>query len=356
MSEEDKEGQRPGAERFLAVTIPRNDAEEKRKELHSLGLVDTSRKISEKGDFVEVPVIDLPKSMTDQFELVVQESPVFRPETQAPFESIVADVKIDDDLKAFLPRKWEFVGDVLLIKLPKELEAVSKEVAKAYSRELKVKAVLNDKGIGGELRQPQFEVLLQHDGTETVHLENKVRFALDPMKVMFSSGNIDERIRMATIPRDGEVVVDMFAGIGYFSIPMAVHAKPSKVIACEKNEVAYGYLVKNCELNKVTDAVETIHGDNREMPEKVADRIIMGYLPTPREFLPKAIAIMKRFKTGVIHYHENATENEIPWALYSRVAGAAGVIGRGARLLSHRWIKSYSPGIWHAVVDVEISG
>jgi tRNA wybutosine-synthesizing protein 2 len=346
-----------GPEKFLAVSITRTDTEEKRRELGSLGLLDPSRKIKEMGDLVEIPVKGMPTALAKDFEIVVQDQPEFRPEAQDPFDRIHANAEIDDELKAFLPRKWELVGDIVLLKLPDELKDHSKQVAKAYADELKARAVLNDLGIEGEFREPKLEVLLGDGGaTETVHTENKVRFALDPMKIMFSSGNIDERIRMATMPNDDEVVVDMFAGIGYFSIPMAVHSRPSKIIACEKNPVAFEYLKRNIELNKVQDSVEPILGDNLDAPERVADRIIMGYLPSPQEYLTKAISILKRFSTGTIHYHENATENEIPWALYSRVAGAAGVIGRGAQLVGHRWIKSYAPKVWHAVVDVEIFG
>lgn len=341
-------------ETYLAVHVKRDHAEEDRKELHGLGLLDGSRKIQDKGDIIEIPVIGLPKALEEKFQLVVQENPEFRPEDQDPWDRIVARANVDKDLKPFLPRKWELIGEVVVLKLPKELQAVPEAVALAYAEEFGAKAVLKDLGIDGEFREPKMEVLWAKGPTETIHIENKVKFALDPMKVMFSSGNIDERVRMATVPKDNETVVDMFAGIGYFTIPMAVHSKPSKIIACEKNPVAYAYLEKNIELNHVKEKVHPFLGDNRDAPEKIADRVIMGYLPSPREFLPKAIKMLRRHKDCVIHYHENAPEKEIPWALYSRVAGAAGEPGRGAKLLSYRWIKSYKPRIWHAVVDVKI--
>jgi tRNA wybutosine-synthesizing protein 2 len=341
-------------ETYHAVHVKRSEAEDRRKELHALGLLDASRKIIDMGEVVEIPVIGLPKALHDRFQLVVQERPEFRPEDKDPYDRIVANAKVDKDLKALLPRKWELIGEVVLLKLPKDLVPHAEAVALAYAEELKARAVLRDMGIEGEFREPKMEVLWANGPTETVHTENKVKFALDPMKVMFSSGNVDERVRMATVPHDGEVVVDMFAGIGYFSIPMAVHAKPSKIIACEKNPVAHSYLERNIELNDVKGKVQPILGDNRDAPERVADRVIMGYLPSPREFLPKAIKMLRRHKDCIIHYHENAPENEIPWALYSRVAGAAGEPGRGARLIGHRWIKSYKPRVWHAVVDVMI--
>jgi tRNA wybutosine-synthesizing protein 2 len=348
------EHQSHDGEIFHAVHVKREEAEEHRKELQGLGLVDPSRKIVDTGEFVEIPVIGLPKAMHDKYKLMVQEKPQFRQEDLDPYQRIVDRANIEKDLKPFLPRKWELLGEVVVLKLPKELVSCGEAVAQAYAEEFKAKAVLRDLGIDGEFREPKMEVLWSKGTTETVHTENMVKFALDPMKVMFSSGNIDERIRMATVPKENETVVDMFAGIGYFSVPIAVHSKVAKVVACEKNPAAFEFLEKNIELNNVKGKVQAILGDNREAPERIADRVIMGYLPTPREFLSKAIRILKRNKDCVIHYHENAPENEIPWALYSRVAGAAGEPGRGAKLLSYRWIKSYKPRIWHAVVDVKI--
>ena len=344
----------PDGETYLAVVVKREEGEPRRKELYELGLQDPSRKIVDKGQFIEIPVIGIPKTLQDKYPPTVQERPEFRAEDKEPYERIVAKAKVDKDLKHLIPRKWELIGHVVLLKLPKALLPAKQEVAMAFMDEFKATAVLQDLGIEGELREPKVEVLLSRGSTETIHTENKVKFMLDPAKIMFSSGNMDERIRMATIAKDGETVVDMFAGIGYFSLPMAVHSRPAKVIACEKNPLAFRYLEKNIELNNAAGRVQALLGDNRDAPEKLADRVVMGYLPSPREFLPKAIKILKRNKDCVIHYHENAPENEIPWALYSRVAGAAGEAGRGAKLLGHKWIKSYKPHVWHAVVDVKI--
>ncbi len=61
---------------------------------------------------------------------------------------------------------------------------------------------------------------------------------------MFSSGNMNERIRMSNISKPNEVVVDLFAGIGYFTLPIAVYSKPKKIYACEKNPISYDFFVK----------------------------------------------------------------------------------------------------------------
>ena len=77
----------------------------------------------------------------------------------------------------------------------------------------------------------------------------------------------------------GEIVVDMFAGIGYFSIPMAVHSKPEKIVSIEINPESFNYLKENLRLNRVEDIISPVLGDcSTAAPEGIADRVIMGYM------------------------------------------------------------------------------
>ncbi len=129
---------------------------------------------------------------------------------------------------------------------------------------------------------------------------------------MFSSGNMDERIRMAKISNNSEIVIDLFAGIGYFTLPIAVYSKPKKIFACEKNRISYNYLCENIVLNNVIDIVEPLRGDNRKVaPKNVADRIIMGYIGDTNKFLTTAFECLKDYQ-GTIHYHEKYPEKIVP--------------------------------------------
>ena len=276
---------------------------------------------------------------------------------KTPYQIIVERLsgEIPEDLVEIVPRKWEKLGDVLILRFPDKLKAYKIKIAEVYADVLKCRSVLEDVGgIEGELRTPKFRFVYGDRNTETIHVENKIRFKLDPMKVMFSSGNKDERIRMANISNGSEVVVDMFAGIGYFSVPMAVYSRPKKIYAIEKNPTAFGYLKENIVLNHVTDIVEPILGDNREKtPKNVADRVIMGYLKDTYLYLPYAIESLKGNK-GIIHYHEICPNELLPRRPVRRLREGAESYGREVEIIRIKKVKSYAPGVSHVVVDARL--
>ena len=132
--------------------------------------------------------------------------------------------------------------------------------------------------IKGSKREPEVDIILG-EGTETIHKENHCLFKLDVSRIMWSKGNTTERRRISNIANEGETVVDLFAGIGYFSIPMALHSPVEKIYSVEINPVAYDYLCQNIELNKVSQIIKPLMGDCREKaPKRVADRVLMGYI------------------------------------------------------------------------------
>lgn len=204
--------------------------------------------------------------------------------------------------------------------------------------------------IKGFKREPDVEIIIG-DNTETIHKENRCLFKLDVSKIMWSKGNTTERKRIASIVRKGETVVDMFAGIGYFSIPIAVHSKANVIYSIEINPVAYDYLKENIELNKVQGTIEPILGDCREVaPRNIADRVLMGYIGNTHEYLDVAMEVIK--PGGIIHYHESVPDKLKFERPPGRIIEAAN--GRYVEILNKRIIKKYSPGVYHVVVDAII--
>jgi tRNA wybutosine-synthesizing protein 2 len=159
---------------------------------------------------------------------------------------------------------------------------------------------------------------------------------------------------MATIAKTNETVVDLFAGIGYFTLPMAVYSKPKKIFACEINQLAYTYLCKNIVLNHVSSIVEPLFGDNRTTaPKDCAERVILGFLKNPHLFLPVALECLKN-QCGVLHYHEVVPIEKSRDQPIGHIESVAGRYHRSVELLGIHEIKSYAPRMNHVVLDVRI--
>ncbi len=333
----------------LAIVVEKRKAEEVKNLLIEKNLLDDSRKIRRYGNKVEIPVKDVP-SLPCKFEIIEQKEAISR-NVFVPFKEIRKRLKgkVKREEYENLPRKWEKIGDVLILKLAGIEE--KKKIAKVYAEVLKCKSVLEDVGgIKGLQRQPCFRLIYGNE-TETIHVENGIKYKLDVAKIMFSSGNIDERIRMAGVADKNEVIVDMFAGIGYFTLPVAVYGK-ARVYACEINPTAYEYLKENILLNDVAHLVTPLLGDCRKVaPHGVATRVIMGYLDS-MSFIPYALKSLKG--NGIIHFHQKCKEEEFPEKIFNEVKKVATTEGWKAEMLFYKKIKSYAPRIIHGVIDIKV--
>ncbi|MDH7508443.1 MAG: class I SAM-dependent methyltransferase family protein [Methanomassiliicoccales archaeon] len=338
---------------MLLAKVEKHRAEAVRRALFARDIVRKDLAILEERDSILIPLKEnLDAATIRELDLVLVEGKS-HPRTfyRSPYEEIRDRVDIPDSLKSRLPDKWEKLGDVLILRLPPELDKYEAQIAEVYARVLRAKAVCREIGIiTGPYREPNLKVILG-DETETVHIENGIKYKFDVARIMFSSGNINERKRMSELECDGETVIDMFAGIGYFTLPIAVYTKAKKIVACEINPLSYRYLEENIRLNHVDSKVTAFLGDNRNLPGKgIADRIIMGYVGTTHHYLPKALELIK--PSGIIHYHETCPINLFPEQPMRRIDDA--MHGRRYEILSIREVKSYGPSTIHVVVDIRV--
>ena len=274
-----------------------------------------------------------------------------------PFDEIKENIskKIPSKLIDKIPKKWEKIGNVLILKLPDELDNYKKEISVIYAKILKCKSVLNDYGgIDGIYRTPKVELIFGSENTETIHFENGIKYKLDPRKIMFSSGNMHERLRMTNISNQNEIIVDLFSGIGYFSLPIAVYSKPKKIFSCEINPISYSYLCKNIVLNHVTSIIEPLLGDNKKTsPANIANRVILGYFRETKNYLPTAFNCLKN-KSGVIHYHDIFPNEKVPNYPSKIIKDIAKKHNIEIKCLKYINVKSYAPGVSHYVFDIQV--
>lgn len=329
-----------------ALAVPKDQADGIKDELNRRRQLDLEWRPGRKDEMVLLPLMGdnpFPEYEVLEAELLPQDR--HRP----PQERIAERLDVPAELKALLPEKYERLGHVLILRLPEALLPYRKAIAEEYAKVLKARTVLLEKGIiRGVERRPDVELLFG-DETETTHSESGILYRLDPTKVMFSSGNFDEKLRMASLDCRGETVVDMFAGIGYFTMPLAAKAGAERVIACEINPEAVRFLRKNIELNRVADRVTVFEGDNRDLPgEGFADRVVMGYVNVTWQFLPKAFSLVKR--GGTIHYQDTFSIDRIPDGLIENLRQGSG--GRPFEITGIREVKAYAPSISHMVADV----
>ncbi len=256
-----------------------------------------------------------------------------------------------------MPAGYQRLGRVLVLRLPAALRPHFGVIGEAWRAELGVETVLVRTGpVEGELRSPS-AIRIAGTATETEVVEHGVRWRFDAARIMFAAGNKRERVRAGELTRPGEVVADLFAGIGYFAIPAARAGRAARVVAVEKNPIAYRYLVDNATLNDVADRLDAIEGDNRaiDLPRGAFDRVFLGYLPTAVPWIARATDLV-RPEGGWIHVH---TLGEARAALASAASEVDRAIrASGGRLLEPsrpREVKPYGPGRTHVVVDARVA-
>ena len=264
-----------------------------------------------------------------------------------------------EDLLNLLPRGYQELNHIAILNLKPELRKYASQIAESMHKILpSLKAIWHKSGkIQGKFRQPQGLAHLWGDNnSEIIVTENHVKYKFDFTKIMFAKGNVTERRILPTRIKEGEVIVDMFAGIGYFSLGMARTKKPKKIYSIEWNPEAFNYLRENIQLNHVEEIITPIFGDCKEKVVELrennilADRIIMGLLPAPVDAIPSALSVIK--DNGVIVYEgvEGKESTEL-FDEFSEIANQKGFI---TSIIERRIVKIYKPHLYHVVIEILI--
>ncbi len=258
-----------------------------------------------------------------------------------------------------LPSSFQRLGHVVILRLKPELLPTKEIIGEAVLTIVPgIKTIcLNTGKIDSEFRQPKVEYLCGEENTKVIHTEHGCQFSFDVTKLMWSMGNMNERKRMYEMVQPGEVVVDFFAGIGYWSIPIAKHAQPKHVYSIDANPDSIASLRENQKLNKIPkEKMTIIHGKCEEVATtlgRIADRIILGYLPAPVFALAPAFHTFKP-RGGILHYEGVCEEGKYE-ELLNDVRDQGTSLGWDIELLHAQQVKSVGPRKWHYVLDIRVN-
>jgi tRNA wybutosine-synthesizing protein 2 len=328
----------------LAVVVERARAEAATDALAAEGVYDDTRSIQPHGEGVAIPVTE-PPAETAVLDVVETHLPT---RTRGLRDLLSARGWSEDELSR-APSSWACLGSCVLVDAPPEPfpdpDAVGAALLELHGE---ADTVLLSHGVSGQHREPDVEVLAGVGDTEVIHTEHGTRYAMDLAETMFSPGNKTERARIGEVVSDGERVFDMFAGVGYFTLPMA--RAGAEVTAAEINPTAYRYLAENAVLNGVEERVSAFRADCRTV-DASADRVVMGYYDAP-EYLDAALSALD--STGVAHLHAAVPEAELWDRPLDRLDAVAADHDRAVDVLDRRIVKSHAPGVAHVVVDARI--
>ena len=333
----------------LAAVVERSRAEAATGALRAEGVYDDTRSVFDCGpETVGLPVTR-PPAVTDVLRVVADETQT----GSTTLSDLLRRRGWSETELEQAPESWAVVGGVVLVRVtdcPRPTEVGEALLALVGGAD----TVLARESIGEPRGEPDPTVLAGEGDTETVHREHGIEYALDLSDVMFSPGNEAERVHIGEQVRADERVLDTFAGIGCFTLPMARGG--ATVTAVERNPTAFAYLVENVVRNGVTDSVESYRADCRDViagftSKTTFDRIVMGHYDA-HEYLADALGVLA--PGGTVHLHAATPDRHLPERPARRVRRAAREADRTVESMEIRRVKTCNEGVFHVVADVVV--
>ncbi|MCJ7443007.1 MAG: class I SAM-dependent methyltransferase family protein [Methanotrichaceae archaeon] len=324
----------------LGVRVERHKGEAIRKALVDLGLFDRSRRIRSTGSHISLPIIGIDEESAHQLRNIAEIEVV-----EEPFQIIDRRISIEDML-GFRP-SFEVVGDIAIVE-PEGSEAIASALMALHKS---IKTVISPiSEVEGEFRTRRFKHIAGIPQTITIHKEHGLYYRVDLESAYFSPRLGTERLRVANQVRSSDFVLDMFAGVGPFSLLVA--KRGARVVAIDKNPLAVRYLKENAVLNKVE--IEVQEGDAAELArlyEDQANHVIMNLPHMASKFLVPAIKATKG--SGIVHYYAFAPEDGL-YKDIELIKAAAQSIGSSIELLYEGVVRSYAPKRYNVTIEFKV--
>ncbi len=253
---------------------------------------------------------------------------------------------------------FDQIGSIIVLRIPDNLLSKRKMIGEILLEKVKTaKSVFYQSSpVEGDYRIRQLELLAGEDKTETEYKEHGCRFKVDLEKTFFSPRLSTERLRIADLVTDGEIIINMFGGVGMFSI-VAAKKKKCHVYNIDINPHAAKLCSENVILNKLKGTVKSIEGDAVDIIEKElvtsGDRVLMLLPERSDEFLDVAIKALKQ--NGVLHYYchiHSDKKNQVSEVVTNHFLS---VVKVKSEILGSKIVRPIGPRFYQAVVDAVIS-
>ena len=348
------------------LRVPKALGEKAIRLVRGLYLFDRELKVQQVGDYLCIPLINEPlPAEIKELESSLPESEIsthsFSERTKRPPKLVDAlEDKLPPHLLASVPHAIDFVGDIAVIEIPPELADHKKTIGEAILKTHKrVDTVLAKSGaVEGVYRLREFQVIAGIEKTATIHKEHGCIYHVDLSKAYFSPRLSHEHNRVASQVKEGETVVDMFAGVGPFSILIAKKHENVQVYAIDVNPDAVNFLKRNIAVNRVENEVMPILGDVRQVVREqligVADRVIMNLPEKAIEYVDVACEAIK-LEGGIMHYYEFTNAPDPLETARVRLTEAISQTKRNVKkILLARVVRATAPFTWQVVVEAKI--
>jgi tRNA (guanine37-N1)-methyltransferase len=253
---------------------------------------------------------------------------------------------------------YDVIGDIIIMKIPNSLQHKKYTIGKQLLESMKhVKCVfLQTSSVDGDFRLRRLELLAGVDRTVTEYHEHGCRFRVDVGKVYFSPRLSTERHRIAERVRDNEIITNMFAGVGTFSILIAKQNPCSTVFSIDSNPKANNLCLVNTRLNNVQDRVFPLCGDAKYIAGNLlaglSDRVLMPLPEKAMEFVDSAVAYLRNNR-GSIHYFAHIkAQNRKDAVRAGKLATTEAFRNYNHELGTTRIVREVGPRLYQIVSDV----
>ena len=264
---------------------------------------------------------------------------------------------LSQEESAELFSSFDQIGEIIVLRIPDSLKSKKKIIGETLLDKVKTtrSVFYQSSPVEGEFRTRNLEILAGEDNTETEYKENGCRFLVDVEKAFFSPRLSTERERISRLVSDGEVMINMFGGVGMFSI-LAAKMKNCTVYNIDINPDASLLCEKNIKLNKLKGNVISLNGDATKIIENklqnLADRVLMLLPEKSDEFLDIAILAVKN--NGIIHYYSHVHADKKQDAPKLSEQHYLNIARNRSEILNSRIVRPIGPRFYQTVIDVKI--